>query len=342
MAKFSSYFSGRFVLSTKVLFALVLSDRSDGKTFDCGVRALEDYETNRNITIYMRRFKTEIDALLYEHFFDKILAEEEYAKYRTWQFKGTRQGVKVKISEKDEWDWIIIFMTLSTASRKKSVIDSLYKRIFVIDYDEVIPMDGRYLPKEPELLLDVWKTVDRDRDILQMIILGNRITPFCPFFDFWNISLNIVNKNLKFYQNNTVAVQIYTCAEHREKREKSRFREVTKGTAYEEYDKGGILFNLNLKKSSIEGLEYWASFKSERGEGSIWYNGVKMVISERIRKDGIVLTDKLYNINRENYLITFGKFPVFLKSVYRSNMLSFETDKAFYIFEPLINRISAK
>lgn len=342
MAKFKSYFTARFVLDTKVLFAMALSDRSDGKTFDCGVRALEDYKKDKHITVYMRRYKTEIDALLYEHFFDKVLEEEEYAEYRNWEFKGSKQGVKVKTSKDGEWDWIVIFMILTTASRKKSVIDSLYKRIYTIDYDEVIPMDNRYLPNEPQLVMDVWKTIDRDRDVLQMVILGNRITPFCPFFDFWNISLNIVNQNLKFYQNKTVAVQIYTSKEHREIRKTSRFRQAISGTSYEDYDKGGILFELNLKKTSTEGMKYWASFKSNRGEGSIWYNGNKMVISEKIRKDGLVLTDQIYNLNRENYLITFGKFPVFMKNVYRSNSMNFETDKAFYIFEPLLNKISAK
>ena len=210
MAIFSSYFSARFILEKNALFNLVLSDRSDGKTFDCGVRALEDYEKDNSITVYMRRYKTEIDALLYNHFFDKILNEEKYSKYKFWQFKGSRQGIKVKRPQDKEWDWIVLFATLTTASRKKSVIDSLYARIKTIDYDEVIPMDGLYLPKEPKLLIDFWKTVDRDRDIVQLILLGNRITPFCPYFDFWGISLNIINNNLKFYKNETVAVQIYS------------------------------------------------------------------------------------------------------------------------------------
>lgn len=342
MAKFKDYFTARYVLSKNALFSLILSDRSDGKTFDCAARALIDYKEHKHITIYMRRFKTEIDALLAENFFEKVLAEEEYKEFRNWEFKANKQGVKVKTSKENKWDWIVLFLTLSTASRKKSVIDNLYKRIFIIDYDEVIPMDGRYLANEPQLLMDVWKTVDRDRDILQMVILGNRISPFCPYFDFWNISLNIINQNLKMYQDDTVAVQIYTSKEHREEREKSRFRKAISGTEYENYDKGGILFELNLKKSSIEGIEYWGSFKSAHGEGSIWYNGFKMVISERIRKDGIVLTDKIYNLNRENYLVTFGKFPLFIKNIYRSNSMYFETEKAFYLFEPLLNKVGAK
>lgn len=342
MAIFSSYFTARFVLSKGAIFTLVLSDRSDGKTFDCGVRALEDYENNKDVTIYMRRYKTEIDRLLYEHFFDKILAEEKYSKYRTWQFKGSKQGIQVKQHFKDEWDWIVLFITLSTATRKKSVIDSLFNRIKVIDYDEVIPMDGRYLPDEPKLVIDFYKTVDRDRDIVQLIMLGNRITPFCPYFDFWNLSLDIVNKNLKLYKNDTVAVQIYTNAEHREKREKSRFRQAVEGTGYEEYDKGGILNDLDLKKRTIKGLEYWCSFLTERGEGSIWFDGNSMCISEKIRRDGFLLTDKSYNLNREYYIANFGKFPTFLKSIYRQGSMYFETDKAFYLFEKILLKISAK
>lgn len=44
MSIFNTYFSARELLGYKALFNLVLSDRSDGKTFDTKVRALEDYE----------------------------------------------------------------------------------------------------------------------------------------------------------------------------------------------------------------------------------------------------------------------------------------------------------
>ena len=59
--KFKTYYSGRFVLSKNALMSLVLSDRSDGKTFDCKARILEDYEKFGHIGVYVRRWKTEID-----------------------------------------------------------------------------------------------------------------------------------------------------------------------------------------------------------------------------------------------------------------------------------------
>ena len=70
---FNTYFDGKFVLEKNALFNIVFSDRSDGKTFDCKVRALEDYKNKKQITVYMRRYKTEITKKLYETFFDEVI-----------------------------------------------------------------------------------------------------------------------------------------------------------------------------------------------------------------------------------------------------------------------------
>ena len=86
---FKTYFSAKHVLEKGALINYVLSDRSDGKTFDCKVRALYDYKNYKHITVYVRRFKTELTASLYENFFSDVLGDSkpEKEKYRK-DFKG--------------------------------------------------------------------------------------------------------------------------------------------------------------------------------------------------------------------------------------------------------------
>ena len=216
--KFKSYFSGRFILSKNALLSLVLSDRSDGKTFDCKARILEHYEKNGDIGVYIRRWKTEIDQNVYNKFFNETWENNEnYIRFSNWEFKGSKSKIEVRKNKNDRWDTICYLIPLSVASRWKSKIQEI-NRIKVLNYDEYVPMDNRYLPKETTLLMDLWKTLDRDRDILQIIVLGNRIVPFCPILDYYNIDLKIGNKDMvRLYKEDTLAVQIYSNKEHREK-----------------------------------------------------------------------------------------------------------------------------
>ena len=287
--KFSTYFSARHILEKMCIFNACFSDRSDGKTFDCKARALEDYEKNKDITIYVRRWKTELGQETYKNFFSEVWENNsDYIRFSKWQFRYSKTKIEVKVSEKDKWDTILYFIPMSVASRWKSKIQEIH-RIKIIDYDEFIPMDGKYLPKEISLILDFWKTIDRDREIVQLCIFGNKISPFCPIFDYFNIDLQIGEKDfIRLYKNNTLAVQIYSNKEHREKRDEGRFRQLIRGTEYEGYDKGEVLNALDLELKSHEGFDYFSQFKTERGDGTIWFKNGQMVISEYKRKDGII------------------------------------------------------
>lgn len=339
---FSTYFTARYVLAKKALFNLFLSDRSDGKTFDCKARALEDYEQNKDITIYVRRWKSELGKETYENFFNEVWENnKDYERFSEWEFRYGKTKVEVRTGRDNKWDTILYFVPLSVASRWKSKIQNI-KRIKMIDYDEFVPMDNRYLPDEITLLLDFWKTIDRDREVVQLGIFGNRITPFCPVFDYFNLDLKIGSKDtIKLYRNDTLAVQIYSNKEHREKRANGKFSQLIKGTKYDGYDKGEVLYDLDLELMSHEGLNYFSQFKTERGTGTIWYKEGIMVISEYNRKDGFIITDEKYNLKGNVFLCTYGKFPKIFKDIYRRNNMFFETEKAFYIFEKILTKIGS-
>ena len=339
---FNSYFTARYVLSKNALISLCLSDRSDGKTFDCKSRALEDYEKNKDITVYVRRWKTELGQEVYNNFFNETWENNpKYERFSHWEFKYSKTKIQVRKNKTEEWDTILYFIPLSVASRWKSKIQNV-NRIKIIDFDEYIPMDNRYLPDEITLLLDLWKTIDRDRDVVQIVICGNKIVPFAPILDYFNIDLKISNKDIiRLYRDDTLAVQIYSNKEHREKREESRFRKLTQDTKYDAYDKGEILYALDLNLKNREGYDYFCQFKTERGEGTIWYKNGSLLISEYKRKDGYILMDKYYNISGEKYLCTYGKFPNLLKNIYRRNEMYFETERAFYIFEKILIKIGS-
>ena len=340
MSEFNSYYTARYMLSKGSLFNATLSDRSDGKTFDSAQRILEDYEKDGTIGIYMRRFKTEFTQVMYDGFFEDNLSKPFNERFLSWQFKGSKKGVQVRKSENEDWDWICFFVPLTMSGKLKSTFNGFHQRIHCINFDEYIPLDDRYAPNEMTLLLEFWKTIDRDRNTTQLIILGNRVVEFNPFFDYFNIRLDITGQKVRTYRDGTLSVQIYVNKEHRTKREDTPFKSLIKGTEYDNYDSGGILKALKLKTASRLGADYFCSFKSDIGEGRIWKNGRNFIISTYKRKDGIILVDHIHNIaKREEFVITYGKFSLLFRDLYKTGRLCYEDMESYRAFEPLLRMV---
>lgn len=336
MSKYKTYFTAKPILSLKALINLVLSNRSDGKTFNCKQRILDDFADKGWVSIYMRRFKTELTQESIDTFFDKVIDLPENEKYRGWKFRGNKKRMEVDVGD-GKWQVICYFVVLTMSAKLKSTFDET--KIHVINFDEYIPVDGRYAFGEMDLLMEFYKTIDRDRDTTQLIILGNKITPFCPILDYFNIDISIEKGKIRTYRKGTIAVQIYVSSEHEEERNKNRFAELVKDTPYDEYAHGGVLHALNIKTKSREGATYYSSFKTSKGSGTIWYDDNDFIISTYKRQDGFVLCDKIYNTGREEYDITYGKFASVFKKMYKSGKLCFENEKAFNAFSDILRRI---
>lgn len=328
------YYSMTELLSKNTPLSLVLSDRSDGKTFDCKVKALEDFN-NGYVSIYMRRYKTEISQSMKMTFFDELKDKEKYKHLvPEGEYIITKESVSIKKDGKIKPIVYIIPLTMSI--KLKSNID--VTKVRHIFYDEFVPMDHKYLKDEVNLILDYYKTIDRDRDIVQMICLGNRVDPFNPLFDYFGLSLSICKNKIKTYKNNSIAVEIYSDQGHRELNKITRFGKLVQETPYDNYNNGGILNDYNIKIENIENAKYMFSFLTRKGEGSIWLKSQKLILSEKKRKDGYVIVDKIYNTDREEILCIDIKIKEFIRSYYRINRLYAESEKAFYKFEDILVR----
>lgn len=344
---YKSYFTIEELRKQNALINLALSDRSDGKTFNIKVEDFLSYITDKSQSIYLRRWKTELEKNTYETFYNEVVnkvkdgtfvgderVKKELPKY---EFLGTKSATYIRKKGSKTWDILVYFLPLTMSSKKKSTFD--ITRIKKIDYDEFVPLDGRYIPNEMNLLMEFYKSIDRDRDTTILNLYGNRIDSFNPFFDFFDIHLGIQKEKIRTYKNGTIAIQIYKNDEHREERKKSRFNQVVSGTAYENYNNGGVLNETLIKIGNTNGCWYFASFKSCLGEGSIFINERQIVITSTKRKDGDLIVDKIYNTGREEYLITYGNIPNFFKQRYKRGQLFFDSENTAHLFEPMLNKI---
>ena len=348
---FNTHFDASTVQSYGALTNLILSDRSDGKTFNVKSKGFARWLKNKSQFVYLRRWKSEIVPEMYTTFYDEVIQAVENKTYTcpikdekelveqilNYEFNGTKTAVYVRKKGDKNWDTLCYILPLTMTAKKKSVLS--VKRITHIEYDEFVPLDGRYVKSEMNVLMEFYKSVDRDRDKTVLDLYGNRVDNFNPFFDFFNIHLGIQKERIKIYKNGTVAVQIYVNAEHREERLKSRFNAMVSNTAYEDYNNGGTLFTDIVKTSNTNGCHYFLSFKTEVGDGSIYTNEFKIVVTSKIRKDGEVLVDKIYNLGRQEYVCTFGAFPKFFKSAVRTGRLFYDSTQSYHAFEPILNKI---
>lgn len=342
MARFKEYFSSKFIKSKGALFNYIASDRSDGKTWDLKINALEDYDNLGLATIYVRRYKTEMQSGVYNDFFGELFSEKKYAeKWGDYEFIGDKKTIKVRRPGEKHFNTIVYLVPLTMAGKLKSTINPY--SIASIRYDEFAPLDGRYLPNEAELLLELWKTVDRDRNSIQLFITGNRIDPFNPICAYFNIDVRIGEKNkLNTYKNGTFAVQVYSSKEHRIERKASKFNDLISGTNYENYEYGGILRQFNLKQAKRDGMNFWCRFATLLGEGTLWYQGDKILVSEYRRQDGFILTDEIRNYENgtQEFSVKSSNFANTIRSAWRNGLFMFETDKAYYIFQDILRMVN--
>lgn len=343
MAQFREYFSSKYIASKGALFNYIASDRSDGKTWDIKISALEEWLQTGLATMYVRRYKTELTKEVYENFFTELFKEKEFKdKYGHLEFRGSKRMVEVKNPKTNKWEIIVYLVPLSIAGRIKSTINPY--SVASIRYDEFAPLDGRYLPGEAELLLELWKTIDRDRFQIQLFITGNRVDPFNPICAYFNIDVRIDEKSkLRLYKNDTFAVQVYSSKEHRVTRKQSKFNDLISGTPYEAYEYGGILRSFKIKSCSRDGLNYWCRFITSVGEGTLWYGRNILLVSEYKRKDGFILTDEIrnYEKNTIEYSIKHSSFANTIRTEWRCNRIYFETDKAYFMFEDILKAVNA-
>lgn len=337
---FKTYYSDKRIekMSPRPLFVLTLSDRSDGKTFNCVERAFDDFIQKGDALLYMRRYREEMKQDFYDSFLNNFIKVKS-EKVAGWEFRTEKSGADIRREGATSWERFVYFLPLTGAGKKKSGID--HTRINVIKFDEYIPLDFRYLPREMSLCFEAYQSVDRDRNTTLMHFLGNAIDIFNPFCDTFHIpALSLECDKIKTYQGGEAAVETYVNEEHREMRSESRFSRLVARTDYESYYKGaGALkaYNIEFGKPDFKNDVFICAFKTSQGEGSIFARGEFWIISARKRKDGAILTDSpASGLLQEQYNVRLPGFSKLVSQHWYRGKMKFESKETFHAFEPLL------
>jgi hypothetical protein len=180
------WYDYRAILSRAALVSIVSGPRSLGKTFGAKRDAVKRFLATGKQTMWLRRSLTSLRPAK-AGFFDGIAY-----LWAGFEFRVEGDDGLIK-TDGDEWQTVIRFAALSTASQLKG---TEFPLVDWIVYDECFAdeeLGERYLVEETKRLVNLLITVNRARVSMRrngksntrMLLLGNAITLDNPHFLFW-------------------------------------------------------------------------------------------------------------------------------------------------------------
>lgn len=217
------WYNGQDMLSRNAMLNFLYGGRGTGKSFYFKVWCLL---AAKGETVWVRRYENEIhDA--YQKFIDDLSAEG----YITEDMDITFDANTIYLND----DPRIHFVALSVSMKKKSVP---YPNVNQIVFDEFIEtrVNHKYLPNEPELLLEFISTVNRyrpNRPEVRTFLIGNKVSWYNDYTAYYGIEP--FEGKYKIFKNGLICVENYENHEFEDKMKKTRFGQLVAGTKYAAY-----------------------------------------------------------------------------------------------------------
>lgn len=216
------YYNIDKILTYNAFLNLLIGERGVGKTYSVSKFVTKEFIKKSHEFVYVRRYKSELNKSS-KKFFDALKINKEFSdhalevKGNTFLIDGITAGYSI---------------ALSTAQALKSVN---FSRVKYIIFDEFILENGgsHYIKNEVEVFLGLIETIARMRDV-RVFMLGNAVTPYNPYFMFFNLNIPY-NNDIKTFKDGLILVQYMNNTEYRNIKKQSKFGRLVTGTEYEEY-----------------------------------------------------------------------------------------------------------
>lgn len=183
----NKYYSLKNILSKNAHYNIIIGERSNGKTYASLKYGVEkSYKNNRQMA-YIRRWDEDLKGKRGATIFDALSANGEIAKItenkwtyiyywsHRWYFAKDDENGKRIISEKP----FCYGFSITAMEHDKS---TSFPEVDIIIFDEFTSRES-YLPDEFVKFMNVLSTIIRDRDNVQIFMLGNTVNKYCPYFN---------------------------------------------------------------------------------------------------------------------------------------------------------------
>lgn len=173
------------IFSKKCTYNIIFGERSNGKTYAALKYIIEQYVKKGEQGALVRRWKEDFRGkrgqAMFEAFSNGVIEKLTNGAFTTVYYYGGKWYLANKTEDdklvpaSDPFCW---GFSLSDVEHDKS---TSYPRITTIFFDEFLTRQY-YLPDEFVTFMNVVSTIVRQRDNVKIIMAGNTVNKYCPYF----------------------------------------------------------------------------------------------------------------------------------------------------------------
>ena len=335
----SIFWNPRLTLTHNILINFIVGNRGGGKSYGTKEWSIDNFIKKHEQFGYIRRYKEDLKKPMEQYFKD---IEWQYPDY---EFKV--EGEKFLIREKpldpeQKWtedDVAGYGFVLSTANNKKSIS---YPNITTLTFDEFLLDKGnqKYLPNEPEKLLNLYETIARpgtNHPRVVLFLLANAISITNPYFLYWDLRMPTKqDKNGKWiwkHPTRPILVEDVRNEAFIDKKRNTEFGRLVDGTAYADYsieNKFLLDDNAFIERKGPKARYFFTFIYNDRKFG-VWadYNEGKMWVSEDVDPSYLSVYSLTLKDHKPNMMLLkskkhAGHFYQFIEQ-YKQGNVYFET-----------------
>lgn len=201
---FDGHYSPIEILEKNTSYKMVISKRSDGKTFAFRLLIYYAWQKYNYTSVIVRRLSESIKKSMIENDFSKIFLlfpEINYKKYDGINcYNGVQRGYWLDEKGKKKYDTAFVeYLAVSTSETTKSSKD--YQNLFMILFDEFCSR-SKYLPDEFNLWCNLLSTIIRETIDCTVVMLANPVSFVSPYFSNYGIKpLDLLDNTITVYKS---------------------------------------------------------------------------------------------------------------------------------------------
>lgn len=214
----NDYYSLDKILSEGSTYNVIIGQRSNGKTYDSISRALEVFLKEEIPSAYIRRYDeslthANIFKLCSAHINDLIIMSN--GKWNNFSYESKTfylvlvddEGKKVRKSEP-----FLYCMGLNSWEHKKGQDRGNIKYVI---FDEFLTRDT-YLNDEYAKFMNLLSSLIRDRPDVTIIMLGNTVNKYCPYFNKFKINMKEIKQGVIYnFRYGETTLSLEYCREYK-------------------------------------------------------------------------------------------------------------------------------
>lgn len=309
-------------LSYQRNFNFINGERSIGKTYTTLKYFIKRFIAYKEEYIYITRTQMEKQSKILQSAFAKVTANE----YSEYDFMYTNETMKM------EGEVVGYCLALTEADKIKKRSFPNVKWMVFDEYMIDEKAGGHYINgwNEPDSLLSIYHTADREQDRIRCFLLGNNITFFNPYHLHPAFNIPQVSKGSIWTSENVLFQWAESDAEMQENKANSKFLRMIQDTEYGGYAVNGeyVQDDYSLIQKRPSNSRYTMTIKNNGSLLGVWSekNTGRIFISKAVDpccsiKVGLTMRD----INGDYILYNISYPFKWLSDLFRRGLVSFES-----------------